>query len=330
MSITSQRETLHPTTSATRPPMTARRVLLAVNPKAGRRTLHGRVQDMERAISAAGYDVQIIRELENLATASASSLASGDVRAVVAVGGDGTASAVRNCVPLEIPLVPLPAGTENLLGRYLGHTMDPDEVCRTIDHGVVIGLDMGRAGGKHFLMMLSAGFDAEVIRSLEDCRRGNITRLAYVRPMLTTASRYRYPEIQVNWGDAAANNEPIRCRWLFAFNLPLYALGLPIVAEASASDGVLDVCAFQRGSVWNVARYLWHVWRGGHRSLDDVEVVRTNRFRLESPGPTSIAYQLDGDFGGYLPVEVEVQRGAFRALVSCETAQRLGFEPSSG
>jgi diacylglycerol kinase family enzyme len=59
--------------------------------------------------------------------------------------------------------------------------------------------------------------------------------------------------------------------------------------------------------------------------LADAAMLRCRRFRLEAPSSPSIAYQLDGDYGGMLPVDVEVLPGQLRLLVSREAATRLGF-----
>jgi diacylglycerol kinase family enzyme len=107
--------------------------------------------------------------------------------------------------------------------------------------------------------------------------------------------------------------------------LPLYALGLPIAPEAVATDGLLDVCTFERGTVWNVARYAWHVMRRGHMSLSDAALTRSRRFRLEATDGREVAYQLDGDFAGTLPVDVEVLPGQLRLMVPPQTVGRLGF-----
>jgi diacylglycerol kinase family enzyme len=59
--------------------------------------------------------------------------------------------------------------------------------------------------------------------------------------------------------------------------------------------------------------------------LADVDLVRGRRFRLEAPHAPNLAYQLDGDHGGTLPVEVEVLPSELRLLVSREAAKKLGF-----
>jgi diacylglycerol kinase family enzyme len=173
--------------------------------------------------------------------------------------------------------------------------------------------------------MISAGFDAEVVRVLHENRRGNINRTAYLWPTLQTLRSYRFPQLEVTWDAGQSANSPRHCRWLFGFNLPLYALGLRITPEAVATDGQLDLCLFERGNIWSPLRYLWHVRRGGHLALDDVQVQRSSNFRLAGPNSQPVAYQIDGDFGGTLPVDVEVMPGELRLLVSTDTARSLGF-----
>ena len=45
----------------------------------------------------------------------------------------------------------------------------------------------------------------------------------------------------------------------------------------------------------------------------------------EAAGPEPVAYQLDGDYVGKLPVDVDVLPGELRLLVSRTAATRLGF-----
>ncbi|MEA1950060.1 MAG: hypothetical protein U9N87_01660, partial [Planctomycetota bacterium] len=95
-----------------------------------------------------------------------------------------------------------------------------------------------------------------------------------------------------------------RIRWLFAFNLPCYAGGLKFTPGARGDDGLLDVCTFRRGSFWHWVRYMVALLFGRHRLLDDCKVLRSRRLKVTST--KKVPYQLDGDPGGFLPVEVEV------------------------
>jgi diacylglycerol kinase family enzyme len=325
MSVISQAETrISSTRTAVSPEPTARKILISFNPRAGWRSCRNRAEAFGHVLTRAGYQVQLTTNLPELEGLALAGMAAGDLRAVLAVGGDGTASVVRRHVPLAVPIVPVPMGTENLLGRFVGQATKPDAILHTLDQGVTIGLDLGSANGKHFLLMISAGFDAEVIRTLHENRKANINRMAYFLPTVRAIRGYAYPQLQVCC-DSSAACDPLFGRWMFGFNLPLYGLGLEIAPYAVANDGQLDVYVFQRGSLWSIVRYLWHVKLGRHHALDDTTTTRSRRFRIEGPVSPQVAYQIDGDYGGMLPVDVEVLPGELRLLVTRETARRLGF-----
>ncbi|MGD9634869.1 MAG: diacylglycerol kinase family protein [Pirellulales bacterium] len=316
---------------AERPSPEARRLLVCFSPQAGARSGERRAREIAAKLESAGYQVHSTSDLGELSALAAGWLESGQLRCIVACGGDGTAAVVRNQTPLDAPLLLVPMGTENLLGNYVAQGASPTRVLETVDHGVVVPLDLGRvrdSGGRsqYFLSMISAGFDAEVVREFQAQRRGNITRLSYLQPMLAVIRSYQYPELQVYCGGLeAAASEAIRCRWVFGFNLPLYARGWKVAPDAVATDELLDVCTFERGSVGNVGRYLWHVIWGSHFRLSDAKLSRIQQLRIEAANGADVAFQVDGDFGGTLPVDVDVLAGRLRLMVMPDVARRLGF-----
>lgn len=75
--------------------------------------------------------------------------------------------------------------------------------------------------------------------------------------------------------------------------------------RADGFDGLLDVCTFGKGSLCQGLRYLAAAQLGGrHRGLSDCVIRQVRRVRITSEQP--VAYQLDGDPGGRLPLEIEV------------------------
>jgi diacylglycerol kinase (ATP) len=304
----------------------ARELLICFNPSAGSRSRTEQFSAIEAELCRAEYRVQTTSDPAEFGGLASRMHQSGQLRAVLACGGDGTASLVRSRVPLEIPLLPLPTGTESLLGGYLEQSAEPHAIRETLDRGVVINLDLGRANDRYFLIMISAGFDAAVVRQLHQNRRGNITRGSYLQPILHTIRSYEYPEMQLYCDDdPRPRREPMRCRWLFGFNLPLYARGWQIAPQASGTDGLLDVCTFRRGSFFDGVRYFWHVIRQSHQHLPDTELTCGRRLRIAAAGNFEVPYQTDGDFAGVLPVEIEVLPGELRLLVMPMVAERLGF-----
>lgn len=305
----------------------AKQVLLFVNRKAGAGRRGAIVEQAAVALERAGLTAELIAEFPLLQSRAHQLQGSGDLRAVVAVGGDGTVSAVLNATPRGTPIVVLPMGTENLLARYAGYLCSPAALTELLTKGVVAPLDAGRAGDQLYAMMLSAGFDAEVVRQVHRHRRGNITHLAYAAPIFRAIGGYRFPKIKATWFDEAGIAHSAEGCWAFLVNLPRYALGLPLAPNAVGTDGMLDLCFFKNGSKRAGLWYFWQVVRGRHHLLDSVQTARAKKFTLE-PMQDEVPYQIDGDPGGLLPVEVSSEPGRMELVLMPAAAEQFGFATS--
>jgi diacylglycerol kinase family enzyme len=309
-------------------PESAREVLIAVNSLAGVRDRRAIALELARHLNELGYSTTIPASIDELAELAVQKRANGSLRAVVAAGGDGTLSLVANRTPQGTPLAILPLGTENLLARYLESTADPQQLARLIATGWCIALDAGQAGNRLFTLMAGCGFDAEVVRRLHRQRTGNIHHLSYEKPILDSIRKYQYPELRVRYAPAESCESEltaeITARWVFVVNLPRYAGGLSFAPAASGTDGLLDVCTFKEGSLWSGLVYLSGVMLGQHESMQDFVRIQTRHLRIDSTGPAP--YQLDGDPGGELPVDMVCQPARLTLLVTRHWAQRNGFE----
>lgn len=301
------------------PEAICRRVLIAANPKAGARSGQLLIERVAEGLRFRGFAVQVISDIAALISEVETSQAAGTLYAVLSAGGDGTAALVVNLLPPGVPLGIIPLGTENLFAKFLGVSPEAESICETVAARALVQLDAGKANGRLFLLMLGCGFDAEVVRRLHRERKGHIHHLSYAKPILDSIRNYEYPELRVHYDaapkgkDGAADSSVLTGCWAFVVNLPRYAGGLSIIPGADGSDGLLDVCTFKRGSLWNGLMYLGGVWFGQHRSWRDFETVRAPRIRIETDAP-DVPYQLDGDPGGVLPVDVEILPGRITVL----------------
>jgi len=296
--------------------------LISLNPKAGAKSGQPAVDRLVELLAAEDLTVEVLTDIELLASRSAALWQANALRCVVAAGGDGTAALLANRTTPGTPIAILPLGTENLLSKHLAIGSDPADVAQTICTGVVEKFDAGQANGQLFLLMAGCGFDAEVVRRLHGDRTGHIHHLSYAKPIVDSILNYQYPELRVSCevlrddGQVAPETETITCCWAFVVNLPRYAGGLQIAPRASGNDGLLDVCTFKQGSLWNGLRYLSGIFFGQHESWDDCVTLRATRVRLESDD--AVPYQLDGDPGGQLPVEIEVLPERLTLLVPAD------------
>lgn len=304
----------------------ARDVVMIVNKKAGAGRGGQALAEAESALRSAGMNVSRASGPQELCSVVAPLVTEHRLRAVVAVGGDGTVGLALNHTPPGVPIAVFPAGTENLLAKYLRHRAAARDLESLLTDGVVVKLDAGKADGRLFALMISVGFDAEVVHRVHDRRRGNITHLAYAQPIIEAIAKYTYPPVRVTWHGRQGQSGRSVGRWVFGMNLPRYAQGLPIAPKANGWDGLLDLCVFERGNASSALWYLWHLMFRRHHLLPSVSMKRCERVLIEAVTDQPVPYQLDGDPGGFLPVQVGVAPGRLTCVVQPAIARRLGFQ----
>ncbi len=299
-------------------PDSVEHVIIASNPKSGSTSSRTKVSKLREAISGLGFNCDVLNELDAVRREAIEYLRRNRLRAVVSAGGDGTAEALTNLLPEEVPILPFPLGTENLLAKHLGITGEIRQACDTLRSGTLQKVDVGSADGRLFLVMLSCGFDAEVVKAMNAVRKGHITRWSYVRPILTVLRKYRFPQISfVLDGDIAQSHS---AAWIFVFNVPRYAARLAFCPQADPLDGYLDVCTFRQGGILRGLGYLSRVLHGSHQAMHGFKHYRCKQVSIEKPIRSAglpamdCAYQIDGDPGGVLPLSVNVVPQRLRLL----------------
>ena len=158
-------------------------------------------------VGRAGYDVQVCSDLDATCQQANRWHSDGQLRALVAVGGDGTISDVVNRTEPGVPLAIFPGGTSNLIARHFCMEATPEMLFRTITAARLVRIDVGRAGDRLFVAMASCGFDAEVVAEVHRRRQagyrskggrgGFLGYWSYVKPILASIRNYRYPEVRV-------------------------------------------------------------------------------------------------------------------------------------
>ena len=291
-----------------------RQVVIAVNPGAGARATAVVAKQLAEELEQRGFDVTTESDIDRLVDIVNTRP---QLRCVVAAGGDGTIGLLVNRLPKETPFSILPQGTENLLAKHLTIPFEASGVADMIEHGVFARLDAGRANGQLFLIMASCGFDAEVVHQVHKARKGNISHWAYAKPIIDSIRKYKYPTLSIYCDD---QKKPIRAKWSFVFNAPRYAMGLPIADQADAMDGQLDLCAFRGGNLLNGLMYLAGVVFRRHRRWKDTRIAVARKIRIESD--EEVPYQVDGDPGGFLPLEIEIVPGRLNIIVPVSWAKQ--------
>ena len=227
------------------------------------------------------------------------------LRCIAAGGGDGTILRIVNRFPNHNIAV-LPLGSQNLLASQLGIAMTAESISNAIFAPNIRILDVGRVNNKICTLMASIGFDAEVVRKVHENRKGHVSKWDYIRVALSDWISVPQRSMILKVDD----HEPIDACMAFFFNLPAYALGIPLCPHADAEDGKLNLVAFRRTGRIRMMTDVASILQRAHLRRDDVVNIPFERISISSEVPISI--QCDGDFVGTTPCSIEVAPKAVR------------------
>jgi diacylglycerol kinase family enzyme len=95
----------------------------------------------------------------------------GEVAAIYVLGGDGTYNEVLNGIEMDVPLGFLPGGGTSVLPRALGLPRNPVDAAKRVALGHTRRIGLGRVNGRRFGFNAGLGFDAELVRRVDEIGR---------------------------------------------------------------------------------------------------------------------------------------------------------------
>jgi len=293
-------------------------VIISVNPKAGRQSPMARAEELRICLQQKGFTTELLSDLDEVIEKTNALHTAGKLRVLIGVGGDGTAATFVNRTQPGTPITLLPAGTANLLAAHFRLPARPAKLAEMIESGTVRTFDAGLARfgttERIFLVMASCGFDAVVVNGVHahreeryrqaHIRGAHISYFSYIKPLLASMFRYKFPKMTVECLDAPDWVLP-PVRWAFVFNINRYAWGLPLAPFAKETDGKLDHVLFRGGTPFHGILYTALAQCFSlHRFFPTAQLGQGTRYRITSDAP--VPFQLDGDPVGELPLELEI------------------------
>lgn len=303
----------------TLPPNT--RALIVFNPTAGQ------AESLEQDLRAAagvwrdhGWRVELRpTERSGDGTRIAREAAAEGFDVVVAAGGDGTINEVVNGLAgTRTALATLPVGTVNVWAREIGLPLQPRATAETLLRSHVRRIDLGRAGGRYFLLMAGVGFDAAVVGEVRSPEKRRLGMLAYVLRGLEVATRYRGKRARVVLDGRRVGG---RILLVVIGNSQLYGGVVKITPRAIIDDGLLDVCIIKGASLLSAPLRALSILLQRYNLDPAIEYHRARSIRVETRA--GLPVQVDGDHIGQTPMTFEVAPGALRALLPPELPPEL-------
>jgi diacylglycerol kinase family enzyme len=291
------------------------RVLLVVNPTAS--SVTPRVQaDVERVLRTAhDVDVAATTRRDHAATLAREAIGTYDVLVVLA--GDGTLNeAGGGLAGSDVSLAALPGGSTNVFARTIGMAYKPaaaaQQVVDALARGVPRRIGLGAAtspGGRprHFLFHLGVGFDAAIIRRMEQhsAVKRYFAHPAFAATTLATWFRHYDRDSRIRFattGDDGAHELIGEGPYAVISNSDPYAYvgRRPLrIAPAASLDDELTVTVLRTLRPKVVVRAAAAaVGRVTYLTTSPEVVQRTNVVAVDVTADAPFPWQVDGDYLG--------------------------------
>lgn len=285
-------------------------VLVFANPIAGRGRGRDIASGIARRLVRDGYKVHAFLDPADQIPDEMLSASAG-ARAIVSIGGDGTLRSVvdrlmRATGAPPPPLLVVPLGTANLMGKHLGVRWDDQSfearVSASIAARHITLLDAARANDRPFLLMTGVGIDAHIVHELDRLRSGPIDIASYVVPAALALHAFSFPSLRVSV-DGRLVFQP-RPAIAFVGNIPEYGTGFSMLPQARSDDGLLDLCVLPCNSRGELLRLFLLAASGEHTQSEGAVYSKAKSVHIESEHPAPV--QIDGEPAGFTPVHIDL------------------------
>jgi YegS/Rv2252/BmrU family lipid kinase len=232
--------------------------------------------------------------------------------AVVAVGGDGTMNEVADGLAGSATrLVFVPHGTGNVFAREFSLPESVEGCLDLLSIGKTISVRMAMANDRRFVLLASAGFDAEVVERMSSRQKNLLGIAAYVLSGARHLLRSQ-PTLWIEFPDRMR----VEAQAVIVVRGKKYGGNVTIAPDGDISGETFQVIALLRKRRWSIAKFAFDVLRGKHAASRHVLVRESPSLFVRCAIPS--ACQVDGEYLGPLPVRFTVTDALLRIVVPVE------------
>ncbi|KZM51722.1 sphingosine kinase [Labrenzia sp. OB1] len=232
------------------------------------------------------------------------------VRTLAVAGGDGSINEALTGFqshPNPPQLAVIPFGTANVLALELGLPRKAGALADIIARQKIRQLHYGLANGHPFVLMASAGFDAEVVHAVPLALKRRFGKLAYVITAIRTGLARKATPLTITLdGDAITGKLAV------ASNARHYG-GPFVISPGGVADPGLYMLVLEKDDPWSSILYGIALLFGRLHKARGAIVRPFSSATITAAGP--VAAQIDGDPFGTTPLEIRATDRTVPVLV---------------
>ena len=293
-----------------------------LNPKSGRNRKH---KNLEAVIKEACKSRQLSYHIYYTtcpgdATEYVSSMVriSQERQRFICIGGDGTINEVISSAPCNdnVEFGVIPCGSGNDFVRNFTNTELFSDINAQLD-GESIPFDILKCNDKYCVNMVNIGFDCLVVKESEKFRRYRFfpSGLSYIAGIMTAVFKKIGTKMKILYDDGTVMDKTFT---LVAIgNGKFCGGGFCGVPNACLDDGVVDVCAIDKVSVFKFFTLVGLYKKGTHlksaRAMKVIDYKQVPHFKMEFDEPIPIC--IDGEITGAKSIEFTTLKNGFNFVI---------------
>ena len=244
---------------------------------------------------------------------------------VLAVGGDGTVNeAITGLYESQsgIPLMILPAGTTNDFAAALGLPRTVEGVCQTIREGQSMAIDIGRFNDTYFFNVAAGGLLSEVAHCVPSEMKTAFGRMAYLTEGGKKILEKKFETTPLIF-EIDGTEEQHDVYFFLVANSTSVGGFSKISPEAKINDGAFELLIVKKLDFFTALPAMMQIQSGSHvnnEKLFEYRKVKRVRVRHAVEGK-SFPLDYDGEFGGELPLDIEIIPNAVKLLIPVGSAK---------
>ena len=177
-----------------------------------------------------------------------------NLTAVVAVGGDGTASEVAaGLAGTGMAMGIIPAGTGNDFVKTVRIPKDPETAMKFMLDRPPRPVDTGSVNGDFFLNVCGTGFDVTVLECAEEKKKKHRGLVPYFLGLIQAIRVYAPSALRISFDGRDGEGEYLVCS---IANGRIIGGGIPICPAADVHDGKLNLVMIRNVPRWKIPFYL--------------------------------------------------------------------------
>src|SRR5580698_3333528 len=236
---------------------------------------------------------------------------------ILAAGGDGTINEIAEGVAFsDVPLGILPAGTANVLANEMGLGSSIERAAARLPECIPTRISMGRlqcvnGSGRTrlFLLMAGIGLDAKIVYNISLPLKARLGKLAYwIGGFGLVGSKLDEFEVLVE-------GRRVSCAFALISKVRNYGGDLEIAQKVSLLDDRFEVVLFEGRSSFRFLSYLARVALRKLSGVPGISLIRTAGVCMPGATGPRVYIQVDGEYAGHLPANVEIVPDALTLLI---------------